>query len=384
MHILHVAKYYYPYAGGMESIVRDLCEGLVQKGHQVTVLCSHDKWKYEEDHINGVKVVRLPRLGVFFGQNINLQAFSMLRKLSLSADIVHLHTPNPLFESACMAIPRHIPVVCTYHSDIVRQKILLKIYKPLFKKFLNRLKAVYVPTQNHITYSEFLNDQKEKCRIVPFGIDTQHLKSKEETIEMAMKLRSQYGAYSIFIGRLVGYKGLPVLLNAMKDIKENLVIVGDGPDREKITEMIKEYALEDRVHLLGKVFDNTKFAALIHGSEFLVLPSITPNENFGIVQLEAMACSKPVITTRLKSGVSAVGIEGVTTLLAKPGCSSELSEKMNLLFSSRELKRSMGEAGKKRFDEFYTYDSMINTQCIYYEELVQGPVESLVLANEAS
>ncbi len=370
MRILHVAKYYYPYAGGMESIVKDLCEGLAAKGHQVTVLCSHDKLEYAEEFINGVKVIRLPRFGVIFGQNLNLGVILKLRKLAARSHIVHLHTPNPLFEMASLLIPKKVPVVCTYHSDIVRQKLLLKFYRPFFEKFLSRLASIYVPTFNHIKFSQFLNQREDKCSIVPFGIHTEHLKSTESTIQEAMRLRHQYGPYAIFIGRLVGYKGVPVLLKAMKNISQNLVIVGDGPDREKLEEMISEYDLEDRVHILGKVFDPIKFAALIHGSEFLVLPSVTPNENFGIVQLEAMACSKPVVTTRLESGVPAVGIEDQTTCLADPGDSDQLADKMNYLFENVDEKLEMGKAAKERFEKFYTFQSMIDIQDNCYKELL--------------
>lgn len=370
MRILHVAKYYYPYAGGMESIVKDLCEGLVQKGHEITVLCSHDKWSYEETVINGVKVIRLPRLWVLFGQNINLRAFSKLRSLAKAADIVHLHTPNPLFETASLFIPKSIPVVCTYHSDIVRQRLLLKFYKPLFNRVLSRLNSVYVPTENHIKYSEFLIHRKDKCKIVPFGIHTHHLISSDETIQEAMRLRSEYGSYCIFIGRLVGYKGIPTLLKAMQGVDQKLVIVGDGPDRLKTIQMIKELNLESKVILLGKVFDKIKFSALIHGSEFLVLPSVTPNENFGIVQLEAMACAKPVITTRLKSGVPAVGIENKTTFLSEPGNHEDLNAKMLTLFASSEMKREMGRAARVHFEENYTHQSMIEKQDHFYKHIL--------------
>lgn len=386
MRILHVAKYYYPYAGGMESVVRDLCEGLVAKGHDVTVLCSHDRWKYEEDNINGVKVIRLPRLGVLFGQNLNLRALIALRAKARQADIIHLHTPNPLFEFSSLFIPKNKPVVCTYHSDIVRQKFLLKLYRPIFNLVLRKMRTIYVPTNNHIKYSEFLHRIENKCRLVPFGIRTQHLKSNDDSIKAAREFRSKFGPYCIFIGRLVGYKGIPVLLEAMKKIDRKCVIIGDGPDRGFIEEQIKEFNLQDKVLLMGKVFDHSRFSGLIHGSEFLVLPSVTPNENFGVVQLEAMACSKPVVTTRLESGVPAVGEEGVTTLLACPGDADELHLKMNQLFTSVELKREMGLAAKKRFDKLYTYDKMISIQNHYYEELVGevSLIEEEVVEKKAS
>jgi len=369
MRILHVAKYYHPYKGGMESIIKDLCEGLVELGHEVTVLCSHDKWKHEEEVICGVRVVRLPRIGVIFGQNINLTAITHLKKLAASSDIVHIHGPNPLFEMAALVLPKSKALVCTHHSDIIRQKLLLCLYRPFHKLFLKRLKHIYVPTFNHIKYSHSILEYEDKCHIVPFGIHTNHLSATDETLKLVQKIRYNYSPYVLFIGRLVSYKGLPVLIKAMRKMEQHLVIIGDGPEYNVIKDLIKKYKLHDRVHLEGKVSQREEFSAFLHGCEFLVLPSISSNENFGIVQLEAMFCSKPVVTTDLKSGVPAVGIDKVTTLLTEPGNSEDLRLKMAQLFNDKDLCKEMGQAARKRFDEFYTCETMVKIQENNYKNL---------------
>lgn len=368
MRILHVGKYYYPYAGGMESVVRDLCEGLVSKGHDVTVLCSHDRASFSEEVINGVKVVRMPRTGVVFGQNINPTFVKKFHELAANMDLVHIHCPNPQAEILALTLPKNVPLVATYHSDVVRQKTLLKFYKPVFKKFLNRVQKIYVPTINHIKFSKFLPDYESKCEIIPFGIKEDFLKTNDAIIAEAGDLRRKHGPFALFVGRLVAYKGVDVLIKAAKEVKQKVLIVGDGPQRENLKNLIKANGLEGKVELLGKVTDPNMFVGLYHGCEFLVLPSVTPNENFGVVQLEAMACSKPVVTTNLKSGVPAVGEKGKTCLIVEPRDVDQLAKAMTMIFNNPELKKKLGESGRERFEELYTWKNMIDTQVTSYRK----------------
>jgi glycosyltransferase involved in cell wall biosynthesis len=369
--ILHVAKYYHPYSGGMESVVKDLCEGLVQKGHDVTVICSHDKATNEEEHINGVRVVRVARTGVLFGQNINPGFLKKLIELSNGKDLVHVHCPNPQAEAYCLGIPKDIPLVATYHSDVVRQKVLLKLYRPIFKKFLNRLQKIYVPTENHIIYSQFLPDYREKCELIPFGIREDFLATNDQNLKWAQDLRREHGPYALFVGRLVGYKGINVLIEAAKNFKHKVLIVGTGPEKENLEKKIKKLGLGDQVKLLGKVVDPAHFVGLYHGCEMLVLPSVTPNENFGVVQLEAMACSKPVVTTDIKSGVPVVGEKGKTCLIVKPGDPVQLSNAMNMIFNNLELKVSLGKRGRERFETHFMWKNMINLQIDSYRRTTE-------------
>ena len=353
----------------MESVVKDICEGLNEKGHSVTVLCSNDKASYSEEKINGVNVIRLPRFGTVFGQCINPSLASKLLSIVGEMDLVHVHCPNPLGEMAALLIPKHIPIVATYHSDVVRQKLLLNAYTPWFKKFLNRVERIYVPTENHITFSKFLPGYRVKCEVVPFGIRETYLEANKKNLEFATKYRREVGPYALFVGRLVAYKGIPVLLKAAKELNQSIIIVGDGPDKKALMNRAKELGVSDKVHFLGKVLDDDEFVGLYHGCEMLVLPSITPNENFGVVQLEAMACGKPVVTTNLKSGVPVVGLKGKTCLIVEPCNSSQLASSMTMIFENKELKNKLGNAGKKRFKEQYTWSKMITTQIKSYKRV---------------
>ena len=350
----------------MEAIVKDLCEGLCHKGHDVTVLCSHTELNTVKETINGVKIVRVPRTGVLFGQNINPTLLNALHELSKNVDIVHFHCPNPQAEALALTLPRHIPFVATYHSDVVRQKFLLNFYSPIFRKFLSRCQKIYVPTDNHIKYSKFLPSFSEKCETIPFGIREDSLKINEKNLIEARNFRKKYGPFALFVGRIVNYKGLDILIDAAKKIENRILIVGDGPEKLRLMNKVKVLGLEEKVFFLGKILDNDTFVGLYHGCEMVVLPSISPNENFGIVQLEAMACGKPVVTTNLKSGVPCVGKKGKTCLIVEPGDSLQLASAMRMIFNNQELKKSLGTSGRARFDENYTWKSMIEKQISSY------------------
>tara|TARA_R110002072_G_scaffold64203_9_gene159981 strand:- start:27161 stop:28318 length:1158 start_codon:yes stop_codon:yes gene_type:complete len=369
MRILHIGKYYYPFHGGIESVVKNTCEGLAEDGHDIEVLCSNTSFKNSDEMINGVKVSRSAEILKLFGQSLVPFLFFQLRKKIKNYDVIHVHGPNPLIELFCLFLPKKIPVVVTYHSDVVKQKFLLHFYKPILKLFLNRCNEIYVATENHIKYSFILPEYRYKCRIIPFGIPVQHLEESSDVLKKAAEFRSQYGQYVLSVGRLVGYKGLTHLIEAATQFDQSVLIVGGGPDHKKLKSKIKNLGLENQVHLIGRVDDDVDFAAYFHGCDVFALPSVTNNENFGIVQLEAMACRKPVVTTNLKSGVPLVGEKGKTTLVVEPANSDALSKAIQMLLNNEELRISFSKNSYNRFNENYTQACMVDGHVKAYQEL---------------
>lgn len=368
MHILHVGKYYYPYRGGMESVVRDICQGLESSGEQVEVVCSNTKLETESEILHGVKIHRLGSFGHFYGQCMNLSLLWKLPKMAKDFDVVHVHSPNPLAELAALLIPKNVPIVCTHHSDVVRQKWLLPLYGKLFHKFLSRVSKIFVPTQNHIKFSHFLPGYKEKCVELPFSINTAAFHLNSEVEKEIHELKQTYGQYALFVGRLVGYKGIDVLIEAMKEVDHQVLIVGEGPLDHILKNKVRELNLESKVHFIGRVQDRALFSALYHACHFVVLPSVSSNENFGVVQLEAMFCEKAVVTTDLESGVPVVGQKGETCLIVPPSNSGRLAMAMSMLFQNPELASSMGRKGKIRFLEKFTTQMMIEGHLHEYEQ----------------
>ncbi|HAZ11909.1 MAG: hypothetical protein A2X86_07340 [Bdellovibrionales bacterium GWA2_49_15] len=375
--ILQIGKFYFPYRGGIESVTQSLSEGLANAGMDVTVMCSMEKrWSSMTREIEGVKVVKVPQLGVIASQPFTPTWPDVYKDLAQEADLIHIHCPNPLAELSFLLAPKHCPVVITYHSDVIRQKWLLPFYYPLQKMFLRAVDRIIVPTVNHIRYGAGLKDLQDKCTLIPFGLDPASMEKNIVSNVIGKELQSKYGPYALFLGRLVSYKGLDFLIEAMRDVKHNLIIAGDGLERSRLEALVAQHQLQDRIHFFGSVENQELFRALYHSCQMVVLPSVTPAENFGMIQLEAMCASKPVITTDLKSGVPVVGEPGRTNLIVPPRNSELLGEALNYLFNNPIEAKRMGAMGRQRFENMYTMDKMIQGHINLYSELIhQSRVE---------
>lgn len=348
MKVLHIGKFYHPYKGGMETVIKSMCEGLYENGQDITVLCSNTNRSFERETINGVKVLRSPTFGVLFSQPLSIFIPLFLFKYAKKYDVIHIHSPNPLIEFFSIFL-RHHNLFSMHHSDVVRQKILKLFYGPFYNLFLQKIKKVFVPTKNHIDFSESVKRFESKCELVPFFIDESRLPLNDSVNRKIEEFKQQHGRYGLFVGRLVGYKGIDVLINAAKEVDHKVLIVGSGPLKEKIQQEIIRHHLEQKVILLGRIDCNDEFSALYWASHYIVLPSISANENFGMIQLEGMYCEKPIITTNLRSGVPAVGVPGETSLIVEPGDSQELASEMTRLVNDEVLAKRLGKNGKKLY-----------------------------------
>lgn len=358
MKVLHIGKFYHPYKGGMETVVKSLCEGLVENDIDVTVLCSNTKNKFERETIKGVKVLRSPSLGILFSQPLSFFIPLFLLRYARKYDVIHIHSPNPLIEFFAMLL-KHPKVFSMHHSDVVRQKFLKAFYAPIYKLFLGKINKIFVPTKNHIDFSESIKHFESKCELVPFFIDEDRLPLNQMVKAKVSELAHKYGRYGLFVGRLVGYKGISVLIKAAKEVDHKVIIIGTGPLQAELEAEIKSNHLQSKVLLLGRIDSLEEFSALYWGCHYVVLPSITANENFGMVQLEGMFCEKPILTTNLRSGVPAVGIPGETTLIVEPGDHHGLASEMTRLVADEVLAKRLGKNGKKHYLKKYQRKTVI-------------------------
>jgi rhamnosyl/mannosyltransferase len=240
----------------------------------------------------------------------------------------------------------------------MKARALNNIYMPISKRILEKADRILVATQYHIEFSKWLKNFEAKCEVIPFGIEPKHdVKSLEINTHLNF-IKQKYDRYFLFIGRMVSYKGIPVLLEAMMSLEQNLVLIGKGPQLEAMKSLAREYGLADRVHFLGAVESDAEFAAYLHGCDAVVLPSINEAEAFGLALLEAMSCKKPVITTDLKSGVRYVNVSGVTGLSVPPSDAGALSKAMYRMATDDEMRLAMGAAAHKHFvDKFLVAES---------------------------
>lgn len=362
--ILHISKYYLPFCGGVEGVVKSLSESAVENKHEVRVVCaSHNPKLVDKEIISNVEVFRYQTLFHLASQPIAIGYFFKLKKHLEWADIVYVHSPNPLAEIATLILATSkTKILILHHCDIVKQKFLRKLFLPFQKLFYKRADKIIVATENHIKFSNICLPFENKCQVIPFGF--QLAKKAPDHPQLTDQV------FALFVGRLVGYKGIHVLIEAFKNINGRLFIVGTGPLEEELLRLRDEFSLQDKIIFAGRVSDK-ELAAYYQSCRCLVLPSITEAENFGLVQVEAMSYKKPVISTLLKSGASTIVLDEVTGYLVTPNNSQVLAEKIQTLFSNEVLARSMGEAGYQRFLANYSYERMKKS----HDDLIKSTID---------
>ena len=349
MKILEINKFYYPWVGGVETIVKEIAEDLNgEDGFTIDVLACQVKGARREEVINGIKVYRAASWGKVSGMPLSLDFFRWLKAIENDYDA--LLFPFPL---AALAIPflKNKNISILYHSDIVRQKISRLFFWPFINASLNKAKKIIVSSRRLLAYSPALNGRTEKCSVIPFGVDLDHFRLTEEVEKQAGKIKRQYPSPLLLcVGRLVYYKGYEYLIAAMKDIDAHLLIVGSGPREENLRTLIKLYRLEDKISLIKPVDDLRPYYA---ACDIFILPSVADSEAFGLVQIEAMAYAKPVINTDLKTGVPEVSLNGLSGLTVAPRDPAALTAAINQILSDPELKDRFGKAARSRIETIF-------------------------------
>lgn len=368
--ILEVNKAYFPHIGGIETLVKQYSEELGQFDTQVrTLVCCDNRGGSIRERVNGVPVIRAANFGTYFSCPISTQFVKQFRRLSQKADVIHIHMPFPLADFAMLLSGFKGKVVLSWHSDIVKQKKLLTLYKPLLKYLLNRADMIFVATEGHIEGSDFLPEYREKCRILPYGITVEDYLNIDRKPILTEKLTDKNSVKVFFTGRLVYYKGVDVLLKAFRLVNGcELFIAGTGELEAELKAYAKEHNMEDKVHFLGFLPDDELKQAYAD-CDIFVLPSVAKSEAFGIVQLEAMVYGKPVINTLLPSGVPHVSIHQKTGLTVPPSDFESLSAAILALARNRELREEYGKNAADRVMENFNEKDVIRK---LYEYLSEG------------
>ncbi len=363
--VLQVGKYYPPHRGGMESHLEDLC-GQLKKAVDLEVLVANDAFGTSEQLIKDVKVTRVGKLF-----NLRSAPFcpEMVRKIRESAaDIVHIHLPNPAAMLAYLASGHRGGLVFTYHSDIVRQKVLSRLFDPILRHLLHRADAIIVSSSSYLRSSHVLPFYRQKCRVIPFGVQTEHFQNPDR--EEIDRLRRTYGPRIILaVGRLVYYKGFEHLIGAMNSVDGHLIIVGSGPLQGVLQKKAEYCGVADRITFLPNVKDVIPY---YHAADVFVLPSVARSEAFGIVQLEAMACGKPVVNTSLDSGVPSVSLDGVSGITVPPADPKALAAALDSLLNNPLRRAAYGRAGQRRVKKHFTLQEMARKTLDLYHEVMKS------------
>jgi glycosyltransferase involved in cell wall biosynthesis len=370
MKILHLGKFYPPHRGGIETHLEILCREL-RKSAEIAVIVANHRPGDETESIEGVAVRRLHSFLSIAAAPICQRMIQEIR--ATPADIVHLHTPNPYAALAFLMSGHPAALVVSWHSDIVRQRILAQMLGPFERFLMRRAVALIASSPNYIDTSPVLKRNRAKCRVIPYGIDGAEFRPRDAVAIAA--IRRRYGARLVLaVGRLVYYKGFEHLIRAMTDVCGHLLIVGEGPLRMRLQAEATRSGAAARVTFLGNV---TRAALLDYyqAADVFALPSVARSEAFGIVQLEAMASGVPVVNTRLPSGVPFVSVDGETGLTVEPAAPAAFGAAINRLLDTPELRARYGAAAKRRVSEHFSLAAMVDRTLGLYEEILAQSAE---------
>jgi len=351
--------------GGMETHLQALCENLHPVVKVQAVVANRSR-QTTDDLVRGIRVMRA---GTLFNLSAAPVCPEMVKLIRHSdADIVHLHLPNPMAVMAYLASGHRGKLVITYHSDVVRQRLLNKAFNPILKRALDRASAIIATSPNYLETSPVLTAYRDRCHVIPYGIPWQQFASCDQ--QAVKNIHAKYGERLILsVGRLVYYKGFEYLIRAMKEVRGRLLIIGDGPLRASLEQEAKARGVSDRVVFLGEL-QNEETIPYYHAADMFALASIARSEAFGIVQLEAMACGKPVVNTRLDSGVPFVSLDGITGLTVTPQNAGELATAINQLLNDSALRAIYGVAAKKRVQEEFALEVMTRRTLELYARVI--------------
>jgi rhamnosyl/mannosyltransferase len=366
MKILHVYKDYHPVLGGMENHIKMLAESQVQLGHEVTVLVTHPTITTHKETIKRVKVIKAGRLTTVASTPISLSLPILLSRER--PDVVHLHSPYPIGEISQLYFGKAKKVLLTYHSDVIRQKGLLRFYKPFLKKILSVSDQIIVTSENYMKSSPHLHDFIHKCTVIPLGIDLSPFLQRDS--KNADSIKQRYGSPIIlFVGKLRYYKGLQYLLEAMSNISAKLIVIGNGPMEKEWRNFASMLNMHDKVFFLGEI-GGDQLSAYYQAADIFVLPACERSEAFGLVQVEAMASGLPVISTELGTGTSFVNKNEVTGLVVRPKDSNLLRDGILYLINNPTLRRKMGNSGRERAINEFSLGTMIERVMNLYSRIL--------------
>jgi rhamnosyl/mannosyltransferase len=368
-----VNKLYAPEIGGVERTVQMIAEGLRERVSGEVLACRL-RGPGRMDWVNGVRVRRVGSLGRLFSMPLAPTLPWHVCKQSREVDLVHFHSPFPLGELSLFLLDRDMPTVVTWHSDIIRQRLLFRVYRGVLQRFLDRVGRVMATSPMAVQNSVSLKAVADKCRVVPLGVDLTRFELDEPGRVRVREIRRRFGEpLVLFVGRLVYYKGLEYLIAAMTDVPATLLVVGSGELRATLERQARQAGVTARVHFVGAASD-ADVIAYLRACDVFVLPSVHNSEAFGLVQVEAMACGKPVVNTALPTGVPFVSIDEVTGLTVPPRDAGALAVAIGRLLDDGALRDRLGAAGRARVEAEFTQERMLErVHDVYREAIAASP-----------
>ncbi|TLZ94251.1 MAG: glycosyltransferase [Methanobacteriota archaeon] len=300
-----------------------------------------------------------------------------------TADVVHVHMPSPRLEAwAAMACVRgRVPLVATYHMDALydggrfdaRSGMAGRLVESLYdarsaRPTLSRAQIIVTNSRGYAQESRLLPSFLGKIRAIHQGVSPDHTVSKDGGVHIRQELTNGKTRLVTFLGRLVPYKGLHVMVEAAKSFSGKTVtfaVGGKGPLRSPLESEVDRLGLREMFRFLGFIPDGS-VGDLLRASDVVVCPSISLAESTPIVLLEALACGTPVVGTRLGGSEETLPDDGVSGRLVAPRDPRALSEAIQQLLDANMW------APNRRSLCLRTWDDVATEYLRLYEEVLSS------------
>lgn len=339
--LLQVNKYSWSHLGGIERVVGDIAKTFLNTDIETRLLCIADP----ANSVGETNVISTQRNFQLFGMPISWEFFRAAKQEFTRANLILLHHPFPLGFLVYWLYGHNKPLVIWYHSDIVKQRFVAWLLRPLFSYCLKAARFVVVSDLAIAKNSGLLSTYQSKLVAIPFAQRIPNDLTQDKHTERIQLLA---------VGRLVYYKGYEYLIRAMQGLTADLVIIGTGPLRRDLEELVKALGLEN-VQIIPPV-GAENLAQHYRNCDVFVMPSVENSEAFGLVQLEAMSYGKPVINTNLPTAVPSVSLNGVTGITVQPKDVVALRAAIQTLLTDANLRNQYGSAARKRVESNYSFE----------------------------
>ncbi len=369
MRVLHVFKTYYPDSlGGVEQVIRQLSTATTHLGLSNRVFTlSRQADVTPLLHDGATTIVRGQTHFEIASTPMSFSATALFREEVRHTDLIHYHYPWPFGDMLHLLAGQSKPAVVTYHSDVVRQRVLMHVYKPLLSHFFASVRAVVPTSPNYLQSSPLLQQYRDKTTVIPIGLDEDSY-PKPHAERMTFWKNEVGEDFFLFVGVLRYYKGLHILLDACAGSDSRVVIVGAGPVEADLKRQAASLGLRN-VEFLGAVSDEDK-VALLQLCRAVVFPSHLRSEAFGVTLLEGAMYGKPLISSEIGTGSSYVNIDGVTGMVVPPNDPNALREAMRTIGADAPRAAEMGRRARARFDELFTADQMARSYVDLYRRVL--------------
>ncbi len=370
MKVLHFYKTYLPDTiGGTEQVINQIARSTACLGVTTEVLSLSPKKVKRTVEVDNHKVHRCRSNFTLASTPVSVSALLRFHQLAKEADLIHYHFPYPFTDILHLVSRINKPTLLTYHSDIIKQRYILKLYRPIKRLFLNNVSHIVATSENYLNTSKVLSQLKHKTSVIPIGLDKDtYPVAKPERLSY---WRERFGTrFFLFVGVIRYYKGLHILIDAARNTNYPILIVGAGPIEHELKEHARRVGVSN-IHFIGFLPDEDK-VALLELCYAVVFPSHLRSEAFGVSLLEGAMYGKPLISSEIGTGTTYINIDKVTGIVVPPGVATALRQAMDFIWNNPEVAAAMGKRAESRYWELFTAERMAKSYVELYTKLIRG------------